>query len=91
MAHYNTHVITCLNCMNLVMCGRNIKGQVHVKCIQDVLEQGRLIPLIDVLDRKVASDGCAMGELMSSLKEIGGWLRYTQQIRRNFIREDNNS
>jgi len=91
MATYNTHVITCLNCMNLVMCGRNIKGQVHVKCVQDVLEQGRLTPLIDVLDRKVESDGCAVQELMGSLKGIGGWQRYVDQIRRNFIKENNNN
>jgi len=87
MAKYNTHVITCLNCMNLVMCGRDIKGQAHVRCIQDVLEQGRLTPLIDILDKKIASNGCAVQDLMGGFKQSGGggWSRYIQQLRRNFI------
>jgi len=73
--------------MNLIMCGRDIKGRVHVKCVQDVLEQGRLTPLIDILDKKIESNGCAVQDLMGGFKQSGGggWSRYIQQLRRNFI------
>ena len=80
---YTHHQISCLGCMNLLMCGRDIRNKVHVKCCQDVLDHGRLILLEDILDKKYGERGCAM---LATMREKGAepWERYVQEIRKNF-------
>ena len=79
----NKHQISCLACLNLVMCGRDIQGKVHVKCVQDVLEHGRLVALDDIVDKKYGDLGCA---LLESVREKGAesWEQYILEIRKNF-------
>ena len=81
---YTMHKISCLACMNLVMCGKNIKNQVHVRCVLNMLENGRLVTLDDILDKKVnATHACSLFANMREPKDIS-WQRYIGELKRNF-------
>lgn len=71
--------------MNLLMCGCDIRGRVQVYCYQFILEHGRKVLLIDVLDRRFDDQrGCAF---LESVREAGyreSWARYLAELRRNF-------
>ena len=81
---YKSNVITCLGCMNLLMCGRDIRGSVQVRCYSKLLEHGRKILLVDVLDRCFDDQhGCG---LLESMRGPGRepWAQYVAELRRNF-------
>ena len=86
-----SHQITCLACFNLVMCGRDIRNKVHVKCCQDVLDHGRLILLEDVIDKKYGERGCALFDKAREKplpgERIDTWRDYIQELRKNFCTE----
>jgi len=81
---YTMHRISCLACGNLIMCGRNIQNKVHVKCVMNMLEDGRLITLDDIIEKKVdAVHACTLFENMRVSKDIS-WLRYIEELKRNY-------
>jgi len=82
------HQITCLACMNLLMCGRDIRDKVQVKCIMDVIEYGRLILLEDVIDERYGNRGCALFDRVRE-KPLNGerldtWEQYIRELNKNF-------
>ena len=81
---YKSNVITCLGCKNLLMCGRDMRGRVQVYCFSRLLEHGRKVLLVDVLDRRLGDHrGCG---LLEQMREPGreSWARYIAELRRNF-------
>ena len=81
---YKSNVITCLGCMNLLMCGRDIQGKVQVRCYSKLLEHGRKVLLIDVLDRRFEEQSSC--GLLEKVREPGRetWVEYIAELRRNF-------
>ena len=88
---YGSYAVACLGCMSLLMCGRDIRGKVLVRCWQKVLKNGDLFPLEDMIDKKVKSlKTCAVREGMGKLLPAGiTWSMYLAQLRRNFCEADN--
>ena len=77
--------INCLGCMNLVMCGRNEKKDVMVKCLLGILAEGELITLRSVIQRKHgAGKKCPFLEKMRPERDVI-WKTYIQQLKENFL------
>ena len=81
---YTMHKISCLACMNLVMCGKNIQNKVHVRCVLNMLENGRLVTLDDIIFKNVdGTRACTLFDNGRVAKDIS-WLRYIEELKKNF-------
>ena len=76
--------IRCLACMSCVMCGRNKKGDVMVKCLGKIVNDGEEVTLKSMIYGKTSMpEKCAYFENMRDTRDWT-WPEYINQLRRNF-------